>query len=407
MTIAIILTIKEKFTNLTGNIYIRAFIYSLVGFLVLRLFSSSVMLLDIFFPSPDAVDSEITRRIINGLKEQNNFFRFFLAPWYRWDTARYLEISNFGYDFNLVNVVWPPLYPFLVKIFSFIFKPSIFASIIVSNLFLVFSLFLFYLLTNDYFDEEIAKKSLFFLLLFPSSFYFIAGYSESLFLFLSISVFLLLRKKRWLWAGFIAALATLTRVQGLLLVIPILVELVKEHKEEKILKQLFTHSIACVYAPISYGLYSMYVHYGLHTDYPWVMLNKYWNQRFGLPWEGIIGTTRFLINNIGKYYDPSQFMNFLNLSLVLVTAILLVTMRKKIPLSLSIYSWFMLFVIIGKIDHNDVFVGSIRYIMVIFPIYWEMVFLVNNKVKKIFFFSISIILQIIQIVFFYWWVWVS
>jgi len=124
MTIAIILTIKEKFTNLTGNIYIRAFIYSLVGFLVLRLFSSSVMLLDIFFPSPDAVDSEITRRIINGLKEQNNFFRFFLAPWYRWDTARYLEISNFGYDFNLVNVVWPPLYPFLVKIFSFIFRAS-------------------------------------------------------------------------------------------------------------------------------------------------------------------------------------------------------------------------------------------------------------------------------------------
>jgi len=281
------------------------------------------------------------------------------------------------------------------------------ASIIVSNLFFVFSLFLFFLFTKDYFDEEIAKKSLFYLLLFPSSFFFIAGYSESLFLFLSISVFLMLRKKRWLWAGFIAALATLTRVQGIVLIVPIFVELLSEYWKIRDYKNLSLHSISCLYAPFGYGLFSLYVYYGLQTDFPWTMLANHWNQKFGMPWQGIIGTISSLVNNIEILVTPSQLMNLTNLLLLIISIYVLIRIRKKISVSISIYCWIMMLFILGKIDQNNVLVGSIRYLLAIFPIFWGFAFIVKNKALKLIYFTGSIILQIMQLVFFYWWIWVA
>src|SRR5690606_29321708 len=113
----------------------------------------------IFYPRPDFPYSAFTQNQIVQLEQTSEFSKLFLAPWYRWDTGHYIEIADFGYDFDPVNSVWPPLYPFLIKVVSFVFKPTLLAALVVSNLFFILGLALFYLLTKEVFSEETSKQS--------------------------------------------------------------------------------------------------------------------------------------------------------------------------------------------------------------------------------------------------------
>jgi Gpi18-like mannosyltransferase len=68
----------------------------------------------------------------------------------------------------------------------------------------------------------VAWRSVAALLLFPDALYLLGGYSESLFLALSCGALLAARRNALLLAGALAALATLTRLQGLVLLVPLL-----------------------------------------------------------------------------------------------------------------------------------------------------------------------------------------
>lgn len=378
-----------------------------MSFLFLRLFTSTILLVGIYQPRPDFPYSDFTQNQTVQIEQRSEFSKLFLAPWYRWDTGHYIEIADFGYDFDPVNSVWPPLYPLLIKLVGIIVKPTILSALFVSNIFFIFGLFLLFLFVHDNFGEEKSKQSLFYTVIFPTSFYFIAGYTESIFFFFSIAVFLLLKKKKWLLTGLISALATLTRVQGLLLIIPIIIELWFEYFSKKDFKNFFTHSLACAYAPISYGIYSLYVFLGLKADWPWVTLSTEWNQHFGLPWEGIISIITILMGReIDNDITPT-IVKMLSIILPVGAAFILYKIRKVIPLSLSVYSWGMLLMILGKIDDNNAIVSTIRYLITIFPIFIGQALLFNNKFLKIGYFTFGLITQIILLVLFYWWYWVA
>jgi hypothetical protein len=215
-----------------------------------------------------------------------------------------------------------------------------------------------------------------------------------------------LRKKKWLWAGLLSALAALTRVQGIILVVPIFIELLPDYFKNKNLRQLMINSISIVYAPFAYGLYSLYVYFGLRVDWPWTMLSTYWDQHFGLPWEGLVGTVTSLFIKEEILITP-PLMKIVNILLPVLTIYLLIRLRKRIPLSISVYSWLMLLLILGKIDQNNMLVSTIRYLLVIFPVYWGLVFMIRGRLLKITYFTTCLLLQIIQMIYFYWWVLVA
>jgi len=390
-----------------NSVYFRAILYSCIAFILLRIFASLVLLIGIFQPRPDFPYAEITQNNILYLEQKSEFSKLFLAPWYRWDTRHYIEIADFGYDFASVNSVWPPLYPFFIKLVGFILKPTILSALFVSNIFFIFGLFLLFLFVQDNFGEEISKQSLFYTVIFPTSFYFIAGYTESVFFFFSIAVFLFLRKKKWLLAGLISALATLTRVQGLLLIIPIIIELWIEYIPKCDFKKFFTHICTCAYAPFSYGLYSLYVFFGLKADWPWVTLSTEWNQHFGMPWEGIISISTILLGREIENDITPTIVKLLSIILPVGAAFILFRIRKVIPLSLSVYSWGMLLMILGKIDDNNAIVSTIRYLISIFPIFIGQAILFKNKFLKMGYFTFGLITQITLLVLFYWWYWVA
>jgi Gpi18-like mannosyltransferase len=67
----------------------------------------------------------------------------------------------------------------------------------------------------------LARRSVICLAVFPTAYYLVAGYTESLFLALTLGAFLAALKRRWLVAGSLAYLASLTRLQGAVLLLPL------------------------------------------------------------------------------------------------------------------------------------------------------------------------------------------
>lgn len=146
------------------------------------------------------------------------------------DGEHYLSISIFGY--KSLQQAFFPIYPLLVHFFSqFLYLDyfssffySAFVGLIISNLSFLISLILLFELVSKNYSRNLATLTILVLLFFPTSFYFGAVYSESIFLLLSIVSFYFVENRKWVFAGVLGSVAAATRVFGILLFICFIVE---------------------------------------------------------------------------------------------------------------------------------------------------------------------------------------
>jgi hypothetical protein len=147
--------------------------------------------------------------------------------WARWDSGHYLEIARSGYSYvpgEPSNVVFFPLYPLLMRWLTLGSQDKlvlVLAGWIIANACTLLALFLLYRMVREDEGESLARRTLWCLLLFPTSFYFSMVYNEGLFLVLSVGAFYLTRKRNWWGASLCTLLAGATRVQGVGLVLPL------------------------------------------------------------------------------------------------------------------------------------------------------------------------------------------
>jgi Mannosyltransferase (PIG-V) len=162
-------------------------------------------------------------------------------PWVnmlsRWDAGWYVEIARDGYRYqpgSPSNAAFFPLYPLLIRaIHALLFLPPndywwLVTAIALSNIALLIGLTYFRALLAMDFDKEVTSRAITYLLIFPTTFFFSGVYSESLFLALTLGAFYYARNNRWLLACIFAALGTLTRSQGIILALPLLIEYFRE-----------------------------------------------------------------------------------------------------------------------------------------------------------------------------------
>jgi hypothetical protein len=149
-----------------------------------------------------------------------------LWSWANFDGEHLLSISLVGY--KPLQYFFFPAYPFLVSFVAKLFYSSttthLITGLVISHAALLMGLIGLIRLTKLDYKKNIARLSLILLLLFPTSFYFGAFYTESLFFALSVWSFYFARKGRWLVAGALGAVLAATRVVGLALIPALIVE---------------------------------------------------------------------------------------------------------------------------------------------------------------------------------------
>jgi len=163
------------------------------------------------------------------------------APAARWDAAWYLVIAHYGYRpdlsaFTSSRTAFFPLYPLGLSAIAHTGVPPILAGVLLSTAALAVALYGIHRLTTLELGRpgraaiggagaavgagEVARLAVMITAFAPMAFYFSADYSESLYLALSVGVFLCAREGRWVWVGVFGALAAATRSTGLVLMLP-------------------------------------------------------------------------------------------------------------------------------------------------------------------------------------------
>jgi hypothetical protein len=143
-------------------------------------------------------------------------------------------VSRSGSSFNesiALSHAFFPFYPLLIRIFSYPLQifglneiaTATLAGVIVSALGALLGMLALYDLTRDSLGEAGALRAIFYLVIFPTSFFLVQVYTEGLFVGLAFACLAMLKRKQWLAAAVLGIAATMTRAVGIALVIPMLV----------------------------------------------------------------------------------------------------------------------------------------------------------------------------------------
>jgi len=139
--------------------------------------------------------------------------------WNRWDADQYLKLAKFGYTNTTAWKAWfYPLYPWCVRIVAFFNGNYLVSALVVSFVALIVAAILLRRIVLLDFSAEIALRSVWFFLIFPTALFLHAPYTESLFLALAIGSVFAARKDRWWLAGALGALSWMTRANGIVLI---------------------------------------------------------------------------------------------------------------------------------------------------------------------------------------------
>ncbi len=179
-----------------------------------------------------------------------SFLPHYFAAFGNFDGVHYVRISQHGYD-NYEQAYFP-LYPLLIRYISPLFSGnSVAAGILISWISGAAALVFF----TKYLDNIGLKQRqitwvVIFMCLYPGSFFFGALYGESLFLFLISFSLYHLNKRAYFLAAISAALASLSRLSGVFLALPFIIQLWPQ-KNKQIMLLVITPFIGL----ISYMVY--------------------------------------------------------------------------------------------------------------------------------------------------------
>jgi hypothetical protein len=148
-----------------------------------------------------------------------------LYVWTRWDGQWYLNIAYGGYGFIPYDAPFFPMYPMLAAgVYAVTTLPVAAAGLIVSYACLALGLVYFYKLARLDFEHGTTVRAIVTLLLYPTAFFLVAMYTESLVLLLTCAALYYARVGRWWLVAPIALMAGLSKIMAVALVVALACE---------------------------------------------------------------------------------------------------------------------------------------------------------------------------------------
>jgi len=286
-----------------------------------------------------------------------------LDAWQRWDTLWYLLVATRGYAPHDTSVFAPPLYPLLTRVAGDVLGGQyLLGGLAVSNVAYVLALWLFYRLTAWELDEAVARRSVLYLAVFPTAFFFLAGYSESLFLLFSLAAFYAARRGRWGLAGAAGLLAGVARLQGFILVVPLAVEYMRQRGLSRRLLSWDLLGLAAV--PLGMLAFMAYVYAVVGTDSPLAPFLVHSQRIHGsLTWPGQALWDGVWVIVTGRFF----YADVLDLVAVLLFVGLTIVALRRLPLAYGVYMAVSLCVILSKTGFPQPLESASRLALPLFP----------------------------------------
>jgi hypothetical protein len=298
-------------------------------------------------------------------RPDNFSFKFWWETFTIWDGGWYNLIAQYGYETIPLASPLPmeqtfafqPLFPAAIRGLGLLIGDFTVAQVILNSIFGVIWIPLFQLVAEQYLDSDRAFSVTVIASLFPTVFVFTSvGYSEGLFLTLVLSAYYLHLKKRHLYASLLVAAVSLTRLLGILLIVPMILDSVRNRRFREAL--LYTLPVLAVGSWFYYGY--------LKTGNFFVVLEaqKYWGNR--------IFPTQYVLPTLSQTNPPFPFNlpfteAFVGLAICFSAMFFLLILKiRELDWKLAIYSTLTFFIVVC-IGH---ILSYPRYFSFIFPLWF-------------------------------------
>lgn len=245
-----------------------------------------------------------------------------IGVWQRWDTNHYLQIVLEGYATNPRSSAFMPLLPLLAWRLTPLFGGGVLGALIALLLISHAATFgllvvLQQLARDEGFSPAATRFTLAALLLFPTSFFLFAGYTESLFIFLAVLSFWATRRGYWPLAALPA---------------------------------------------VAFGAVLLW---RAAMGFPAldVLLLSYWGRVPGYPGQGIVLTVIRIATN--TLLRPAEWLDLLVTLLMIVLLVVMLIQRR--PLSYAAYTSAMLLLTLINYSEIQPLMSQARYALALFP----------------------------------------
>ncbi len=280
----------------------------------------------------------------------------------RWDASWFLYLAENGYVTE-AHAAFFPAYPLAVRIADQLTPlGSLGAALLVSNAAFLGALLALYRLSLREFDEPTARRTVTLLTFFPTSFFFLAPYSESLLLFATVLTFAWARSDRWGPAGVAGAVAWATRSIGATLVPSLVVEAWTKGRPR-------ARRLAWALVP-TIGLLAYLAWWWARAGDPFVPIDalSQWHREPTFP---LISLGRGIAIGLRAVGDTLWLPEAGDVILTFVPLLVLVLGWNRLPSpSYTVYAALGFLIPLSSAIPARPLIGMSRYVIVLFPIAW-------------------------------------
>ena len=309
---------------------------------------------------------------------QDGWYGILVTVWHRWDTIHYIDIAANGYD-EFTSVFYP-LYPLAIRaVHTLTNLDYLLSALAVSNVSYLFVLFFLHRLTALELGREAANRAVLYLAVFPTAFFFLAGYNESLFLALALGCFYYARRGNWAAACLLGAGAALTRQQGVLLLLPLVYVYARERRFS--LKAMSPNALSLGLVPAASLGFSLWRTATL--DVSWSLLptlQRYWGTQLAWPWETLWIVGERLI----QFWSQGELSPLLHTAKDLTIVTLFITLAvlslSRLPREYSLFAGAILALMLMFVLPGPPMPSVSRYALAAFPCFMVLADFGKNKV---------------------------
>ena len=292
------------------------------------------------------------------------------------DALWFLRIADDGYRPDDGSAAFFPLFPMVVRGVSWVLGGHpLAAGLLVSNVAFLGALMLLYLLSRREGDDAFARKAVLYISIFPTSFFFFAPYSESLFLLVAVAAFWFARRARWPAAGVSGALAAATRSIGVGLAPALGVEAIQQWREEP-RESRRGRSLAwalawCAFAVVGLLAYLWFWRGKTGDALAPLRFQANWQRETIFPLETLVSATRM------AWVDGGFFLLDWLLVVPCLAAAVVATLRFRA--GYSVYLWLGTLAPLSLVFAGRPLMSMPRFMLVLFPIFWGFAHLAERR----------------------------